>query len=123
MPLSTDAPFDGRAAILIANNTSVNILEIPEDKILKVTHILLSNNNGAATRARQWDGFTDSSGNVHDAVTNPVLLSDFNLQPAESASLEGAAGLTKAIGTPLARATIAAADPDDVVSGMWGYFE
>lgn len=123
MPTQFDAPFDGRNAILIANDTSVNILEVPEDKVLKVTHILLSNNNPVATRARQWDGFTDSSGNVHDAVTNPVLLTDFNLQPAETTSIEGQGGLTKAIGTPLGRATIAAADPDDVVSGMWGYFE
>ena len=121
--MSDRAPFHGRAATLAAANTSVDVVAIPDTRTLKATHVNLANNNPAPSRIRLWDSFTDSDGNVHDATTNPVLLLDMTLAAGESVSLGSVGGLFKAIGTVIARATQAAADPDDVTVGVFGEFE
>ena len=80
MPLTTDAPFDGRNATIVAAATEVNVVDVPEDRVFKITRFHVSNNNPVATRVRFFDLFTDSDGDVHDSTTNPILLGDFNLQ-------------------------------------------
>ena len=118
-----DAPFDGRNASITAPDTSVDVVVIPEDRVMKVTRFHISNNNAAASRVRFFDEFTDSDGNIHDATTDPILLGDYNVQPGETISETAETGLAKAIGKVIARATVAGADPNDVTAGAWGVFE
>lgn len=123
MAEQAEAPFDGRNATITAPDTSVDVVEVPEDKVMKVTRFHVSNNNSASARVRFWDEFTDSDGDVHDATTNPILLADYNVQPGETLEVASELGLAKAIGKVIARSTVAAADPEDVTAGAWGVFE
>lgn len=116
-------PFDGRADVIVAADTSLDLVVVPEDRIFLIKRFHATNHNGAAARVRFWDSFTDSSGNVHDAVTNPILLADFQLLAGEGVEVPSEGGLAKAIGTVIARSTVGAADPNDVVVGAWGTFE
>ncbi len=122
LPMLPQAPFDGRNETIDVL-TAVDIVDIPEDKTFRITRFLISNNNPAATRVRFFDGFTDSSGNVHDSTTNQILLGDYNVQPGETISDIADLGLAKALGLVIVEATVAAAFPDDVVAGAWGLFE
>ena len=123
MPLTTDAPFDGRNATIVAAATEVDVVDVPEDRVFKITRFHVSNNNPAATRVRFFDLFTDSDGDAHDSTTNPILLGDFNLQPGETVSDDAREGVSKAQGRVIATATAAGADPADVTAGAWGLFE
>jgi hypothetical protein len=122
-PLLPQAPFDGRNASIVAANIDTNVVDVPEDKTFRITRFKVSNNNAAATRVRFWDTFTDSSGNVHSTVLNPIVLGDYNVQPGETLSDGSALGVAKAIGVVVAQATVAAAFPADVTAGAWGLFE
>ena len=122
-PLLPQAPFDGRNETITAADTPVSIVDVPEDKIFRITRFLISNNNAGATRVRFFDSFTDSSGNVHDSTTNPILLGDYNLQPGETVSDSSEIGIAKCLGVLLAEATVAGAFPADVIAGAWGLFE
>ena len=123
MPAPTEAPFDGRAVVITAANTSVTVTPEIEDKVLKIKRFHVSNHNAAAARVRFWDNFTDSGGAVHDATTNPIILADYNVQPGETLEIISEGGLAKAIGAVIARSTVAAADPNDIVAGAWGDYE
>ena len=123
MAEQAEAPFDGRNATITAPDTSVDVVEVPEDRVFKITRFHVSNNNPSAARVRFWDEFTDSDGDVHDATTNPVLLGDYNVQPGETVDVSSELGLAKAIGKVIAQSTVAGADPDDVTAGAWGVFE
>ena len=116
-------PFDGRNATITALNASVNVLAVPNDKLFVAKRVNLANHSGLPARIRMWDSFTDSSGTVHDATQNPVLLVDEALQDGESLELISEEGIFKAIGTVIARSTQAGADPNDVTAGAWGTFE
>lgn len=122
-PLLPQAPFDGRNASIVAADTPVNVVDIPEDKTFRITHFLMSNYNAAVARVRFWDSFTDSDGTVHDSTTNPILLGDYNLQPGETFSDTSEIGIAKALGVVIAEATVGAAFPNDVIAGAWGLFE
>ena len=122
-PMLPQAPFDGRAATIVAADTPVNVVDIPEDKTFRITRFLMSNNNAAATRIRFFDSFTDSDGVVHDSTTNQILLGDYNLQPGETTSDTSEIGIAKALGVVIAEATVAGAFPNDVIAGAWGLFE
>ncbi len=122
-PQLPQAPFDGRIAVIVAADTDTNVVDIPEDKTFRITHFLISNHNAAAARVRFFDTFTDSSGTVHSTTANQVLLGDYNVQPGETVSDESTLGLAKAIGVVVARSTVGAADPNDVIAGAWGLFE
>ncbi|MFC1936023.1 hypothetical protein ACFLX9_04670 [Chloroflexota bacterium] len=123
MAQQAEAPFDGRNATITAPDTSVDVVEVPEDRVMRITRFHVSNNNPSAARVRFWDEFTDSDGDVHDAVTNPVLLADYNVQPGETVDVSSELGLAKAIGKVIAQSTVAGADPNDVTAGAWGVFE
>ncbi len=122
-PMLPQAPFDGRNATIVAADTPVNVVDIPEDKVFRITHFHMSNNNAAATRVRFFDSFTDSDGNVHDSTTNQILLGDYNLQPGETTSDSSEIGIAKALGVVIVEATVAGAFPNDVIAGAWGVFE
>ena len=122
-PMLPQAPFDGRNATIVAADTPTNVVDIPEDKVFRITHFHMSNNNPAATRVRFFDSFTDSDGNVHDSTTNQILLGDYNLQPGETTSDSSEIGIAKALGVVIAEATVAGAFPNDVTAGAWGLFE
>ena len=122
LPMLPQAPFDGRNETITVL-TAVDIVDIPEDKTFRITRFHISNNNAAATRVRFFDRFSDSSGNLHDEATNPILLGDYNLQPGETVSDSSELGLAKALGVVIALATVAAAFPNDVIAGAWGLFE
>lgn len=116
-------PFDGRSATIIAADTSTDVTAIPEDKVMVAKRVNLANHQGVASRIRIWDSFTDSDSTVHDATTNPILLLDHLLNANESMEILSDSGIFKAIGTIIARATAAGADPNDVTVGVWGSFE
>lgn len=123
MALSTDAPFDGRNASIVAAATETNVVDVPEDKLFKITRYLITNNNLAATRVRFFDLFTDSDAVAHSSTVSPILLGDYTLQPGETFSDADPGGLAKAQGRVIATATVAGADPADVTAGAWGLFE
>ncbi len=112
----------GRAVPIVAADTDTPVTANITGKELLVTRILISNNGPAACRVRLWDTFTEEDTTVHSTTVSPVLIEDRNMLADETIEILSERGIVTAIGSIIARSTVAAADPDDVVVGVWGEF-
>ncbi len=114
----------GRSDNNVAADTDTTILAELTGKERKITRILVSNNNVAATRVRICDTFTETDTTVHSTTVNPVVIEDRNLLAGETVEIiEVEEGIITTIGTLIAQATAAAAFPADVTVGIWGEAE
>lgn len=116
----------GRSANIVAADTDTPIVTMPRNKEMKVTRMMMSNNNGGQARVRIYDTFTEVDTTVHSTTVNPVVLFDRQLAPNESVDIladEQSDGLCTAVGNIVGRSTVGAADPNDVTVGVWGVLE